>query len=63
MTPSKEQNSTPQNARFRQAEQMINKAIANMGDETHIEYGSTMERKDKPSIWKKWLRRMRLARN
>ena len=63
MTASKEQNITPQNAQFKQAERMINEAIANMGNETHIEYGSTMERKDKPPVWKKWLRRMRLARN
>lgn len=63
MTASKEQNISTQNAQFKQAEHMIKKAIASMGNETHIEYGSTMERKDKPSIWKKWLRRMRLARN
>ena len=63
MTASKEQKSPPQNAQFQQAERMINEAIANMGTETHIEYGSTMERKDKPSMWKKWLRRMRIARN
>lgn len=52
MTPRKEQEASPQNPEFQQAEQMINKAIANMDGETHIEYGSTMERKSKPSKWK-----------
>ena len=58
MTTSKEQDCS-QNAQFLQAEQMINQAIASMGNETHIEYGSTMERKSKPSKWKEWLRRLR----
>lgn len=59
MTASKEQNNSSPNAQFLKAEQMIDQAIASMGNETHIEYGSTMERKSKPSRWKEWLRRLR----
>jgi len=59
MTASKEQNSITQNAQFRQAEQMIDRAIASMGNETHIEYGSTMERKNKSPKWQKWMHQLR----
>jgi len=59
MTPQKEQNNTCSiDKDFLQAEQFINQALAGMDDETHIEYGSTMERKGTPSMWKQWLHRL-----
>lgn len=29
-----------------------------MGNESHIEYGTTMDRNTHPSKWKKWLNRL-----
>lgn len=63
MTPTSEQSIQPTNEQFLQAEQMIDNAIAGMDNETHIEYGSTMERKNSPSKWEKILLRLRLRRN
>lgn len=58
MTAPKEQSILSANHQYQQAEQMINQAIARMDNETHIEYGSTMERKASPPKWKKWLHRL-----
>lgn len=55
MTPSKEQNAPAVNPQYQQAEKMIDQAIAKMDNKTHIEYGSTMERKDKTSKCAKWI--------
>ena len=41
---------------------MINQALARMDNQTHIEYGSTLERKETTSKWKKWLHRLRRKR-
>lgn len=60
MTPTSEQSIQPANDKFLQAEQMINNTIAGMDNETHIEYGSTMERKSSPQKWKKILHRLLL---
>ena len=60
MTPTSEQSIQPANDKFLQAEQMINNTIAGMVNETHIEYGSTMERKSSPPKWKKLLHRLLL---
>lgn len=43
---------------FQQAEKMIMQTIAQMEDDTHIEYGSTMERKSQPKGLKKWLHQL-----
>lgn len=59
MTPTSEQSIQPTNDKFQQAEQMIDNAIAGMDNKTHIEYGSTMERKSSPSMWQKILHRLR----
>lgn len=50
MTP----NNNPQTpeAEYRQAEQLIEQSIAKMGDESHIEYGSILERNQPKSKWK-----------
>lgn len=59
MTPLLENNSYySSNDDYDKAEQMINRAIADMKDENHIEYGSTMERKAPPPKWKRWLHKM-----
>ena len=63
MTPTSEQSIQPTNDKFLQAEQMIDNAIAGMDSKTHVEYGSTMERKSSPSMWKRILHRLRLKRN
>ena len=62
MTPSKEQNAPSVNPNYQEAEKMINQTIAKMDIETHIEYDSTMERKDTPSIFSKWLQWLRKSR-
>ena len=59
MTPSKEQNAPAVNPQYQQAEKMIDQAIAKMDDKAHIEYGSTMERKDTTSKCAKWLNWLR----
>ena len=48
---------------YRQAEEMIEEAIASMGEMTHIEYESTTSRNDKPPrhtllrrLFGRWLR-------
>lgn len=43
---------------YQQAERFINKSISSMGNESHIEYGTTMDRNTHPSKWKKWLNRL-----
>ena len=62
MTSSKETSPTPASVEYRQAEKSINHAVAEMAEENHIEYGSTMERENKPSKKKNWLRRLGLLR-
>ena len=42
-----------------QAEKMINQTIANMDETAHVEYGSIIERSDKPSH-SKWLDKITL---
>ena len=49
---------TTPNPEYQQAEQFINKTISNMGSNSHIEYGTTMDRNTQPSKWKKWLHRL-----
>ena len=53
------------NQDYRQAEEMIEQSIANMGEMTHIEYESTTSRNDKPPrhtllrrILGRWIRSM-----
>lgn len=41
------------------AEERINQSIANMDETAHVEYGSLIERSDKPSRCK-WLDRIQL---
>lgn len=56
MIPQKEQDKTYRpDDRFIQAEKMISQAIASMGSDNHVEYGSTIERNTTPSKWKRWL--------
>lgn len=55
--PAKTKKTTP-NSEYQQAEQFINKSIAEMGTDSHIEYGNTMERNDHPPLWKRWLHRI-----
>lgn len=62
MTSSKEQSAPSANPQYQQAEQMINQALARMDIQTHIEYGSTLERKETTSKWKKWLHQLRKKR-
>lgn len=52
MTPASNKNKAPSD--YQQAEKMIDKTISEMEENTHIEYGSTIERRDKPSRFK-WL--------
>ena len=64
MTPQDEQDiSSKINNEFQQAEQMIEKTIADMDAESHIEYGSTMVRKGKTNRWRRWLNRLLRLRN
>lgn len=42
---------------YQQAEKSINQAIANMEEQTHIEYGSIILRNDKPTRFK-WFKRI-----
>ena len=56
MAPQKEQ-ITPI-ADYHRAEEMIERSIYEMDDDTHIEYGSTMERKSQPRGLKKWLHQL-----
>ena len=49
--PSKKDKETSD---YIQAEKMINQTIANMDETAHVEYGSIIERSDKPSR-SKWL--------
>ncbi|MBQ9556724.1 MAG: hypothetical protein IJV05_10920 [Muribaculaceae bacterium] len=58
MINSKELNTDLGNCDYQQAEQMINEAIANMEEMTHIEYESTMQRKSQQSKFKKWVTRL-----
>lgn len=37
---------------------MIDRSIAGMDAEEHIEYGTTMERKPPQSWWKSWIHRI-----
>ena len=63
MTPTKELD--PTTSAYQEAEKMIDQAISKMEGETHIEYGSTIERDSKPqrkSRLKRWLHRLRLKR-
>lgn len=58
MVTPKEKNESPPNERYQQAEQSINRALAGMSDNTHVEYGSTLERKNKQPHWervRRWL--------
>lgn len=60
MESCKEKQASPQSERYYQAEQAINQAIAGMSSEMHIEYGSTLERKNKVNKWRQlrqWLKR------
>jgi hypothetical protein len=59
MTPAKEQNKMEPSSKFLEAERMIKQTIADMDNETHIEYGSTMERKSRPTIRKALLRSLK----
>ena len=64
MTSPKEQfDPNPNISEYYRAEQIINQTLADMEEETHIEYGSTMERKAPPPKWKKWLHRLLRLRN
>lgn len=56
MAPPKEQ--IPPATDYQQAEEMIEQSIAKMEGDTHIEYGSTMERKSQPKGLGKWLNRL-----
>ena len=60
MVSPKEKNESPPNERYQQAEQSIDQALAGMTENTHVEYGSTLERKNKRPQWqwiKRWLSR------
>lgn len=59
MTPAKEQNKTELSSKFLEAEKMIKQTIADMDNETHIEYDSTMERKSRPTIKKALLQSLK----
>ena len=59
MTPASNKNNVPID--YQQAEKMIDKTISEMEENTHIEYGSTIERRDKPSRIKwlnQWIKRL-----
>ena len=59
MTPASNKNNVPSD--YQQAEKMIDKTISEMEENTHIEYGSTIERRDKPSHFKwlnQWIKRL-----
>jgi hypothetical protein len=55
MTPHNEKGITPSD--YQQAEKSINQALANMEEQTHIEYGSIILRNDKPTRFK-WFKRI-----
>ena len=58
MTPTREKHEILPNSKFLEAEKMINKAIADMDDETHIEYDSAKIYKVGPERWKTVLHRL-----
>lgn len=63
MTPSTELD--PMATAYRQAERMIDQAIANMEGETHIEYNSSIERDSKPRLGirlKRWVNKLLIKR-
>lgn len=55
--PTKQPANGP-NPDYQQAEQFIDRSLANMNTDSHIEYTSTMERNQQPSKWKLWLNRI-----
>lgn len=58
MTPTREKHEILPNSKFLEAEKMINKAIADMDDETHIEYDSAKIYKARLDRWKTVLHRL-----
>ena len=55
----KDHNAPQPSAEYQQAEQFINKAIAGMNEDNHIEYSSTIERNPQVTkLWKKCLQRL-----
>lgn len=58
MTPNKEPEKRQLGTDYEFAERIINQTIAGMDDDTHIEYGSTLERNATPSKWRQWLHRL-----
>lgn len=55
MAPQIEKEKIPSD--YQQAEKSINQAIADMEEQTHIEYGSIISRNDKPMRFK-WFKKI-----
>ena len=58
VTPKEHKKPLP-DENYQRAQQFIEQSIAAMEDQgSHIEYRSTIERKQPPSKWKQWLNRL-----
>ena len=58
MTPPNEQDKALPSTDFERAEELIRQKIAKMGDETHVEYDSTMNRIPPPPKWRQRLHKL-----